>query len=344
MARPNKKPTKKEEVTPVPDLSVEDWGTPEAPVPSGNGSQPSEAETSSWAEAVAELEEDAKWDGSNAPAGLGVAVSSKGVADNLAAVDLQDWGEAAATADADLNTLDTWEAGAAPNLTLNIHQHTGTFNSDTFKLLIYGETGTEKSRTASTFPNAIFADVDHGMSSVTEKVDVAWIDDNQNGFKQLTELYRFLANDQHDYETVVLDTLNEMQRVIMRFTVDEYTHIRRSYGNLPGQSDYGKMLYEFMELTRAFISLPMKVVLLAQVNSQQFETDSLGPQLIGKNTSRELQRKMDIIGYIYKAEAEEGTIPEITFDSPIHVTKDRSNRLPTALPRPSYGRMAAYWK
>jgi len=126
--------------------------------------------------------------------------------------------------------------------------------------------------------------------------------------------------------------------------VEEYTTVRRSYGSLPGQSDYGFMLYQFIELTRKFISLPMRVVLLAQVNSQAFETDILGPQLIGKNSARDLMRKMDVIGYIYKAEAEEGTVPEITFDATNYMTKDRSNRLPVALRAPTYGRISAYWK
>jgi hypothetical protein len=177
------------------------------------------------------------------------------------------------------------------------------------------------------------------------EVDKVYIEDNENGFKQLKEAYKFLSQSSHEYHTVVLDTLNEMQRVIMRYTVGEYTHIRRSYGNLPGQSDYGKMLYEFMELTRDFIALPMRVVLLGQVNAQQFETDTLGPQLIGKNTAKELARKMDVIGYIYKAEAAEGgTIPEITFDSPTFWTKDRSYKLPTTLSNPSFDRISAYWK
>jgi hypothetical protein len=239
---------------------------------------------------------------------------------------------------------DVWEAGSAPLLTLSIERHPGKFDPNIVKLMIYGDTGTQKTRTAATFPNAIFADVDHGMSSVDWEVDKVHVDDDERGFKQLQELHRFLAEGNHDYETVVLDTLNEMQRVIMRFTVDEYTQVRRSYGSLPGQSDYGFMLYQFMELTRNFIALPMRVVLLAQVNSQQFETDTLGPQLIGKNTARELLRKMDVVGYIYKAAAEEGTHPEITFDAANYATKDRSYKLPAALPNPTFQRIAAYWK
>jgi hypothetical protein len=227
---------------------------------------------------------------------------------------------------------------------LVISQHSGMFDREHTKILIYGETGTQKTRLASTFPNVIFADVDHGMSSVTEQVDTVWVPDDETGLAVMKKLYDYLRAGDHEYETVVLDTLNEMQRIIMRFTIEEFTHVRRSYGNLPGMSDYGYMLNQFMELTRSFISLPMRVVLLAQVNSQQFETDILMPQLIGKNTARELLRKIDVVGYIYKAVGPDGApVPEVSFDSAQYVTKDRSHRLPVALTNPSFERLASHW-
>lgn len=286
---------------------------------------PQPAEEQSWEqeplpipanEGVAEMEQDAKWDGSNEVSPM----------------------------EEPEPTADDWNSVPAP-LTLNIQQHSGQFNPEQAKLLIYGETGTQKTRTASTFPGVIFADIDHGMSSVTEQVDNVFIEDSIEGFKQLKDLYSFLKAGNHSYETVVLDTLNEMQRVIMRFTIEEFTTVRRSYGTLPGQSDYGFMLNQFMELTRDFINLPMRVVLLAQVNSRVFDTDMLMPQLIGKNTAREILRKMDIVGYIYRTEGEgDHKLPAMSFDSIECVTKDRSNRLPANLTNPTYSRMAAYWK
>jgi hypothetical protein len=256
-----------------------------------------------------------------------------------------DWGaeQGSDTEAAEGEPASDWDV--SPNVTLNIAQHSGRFNPSQAKILVYGETGMQKTRMASTFPHVIFADVDHGMASVTEKVDTVYIEDNNQGFEQLKKLYAFLKAGEHEYETVVLDTLNEMQRVIMRFTIEEYSHVRRSYGNLPGQSDYGKMLYEFLELTRDYISLPMRVVLLAQVSSKVFDTDTLMPQLIGKNTAREILRKMDVVGYIYRQDGEgDRKVPVISFDAVDYVTKDRSNKLPAALPDPSYAAMAAYWR
>jgi hypothetical protein len=243
---------------------------------------------------------------------------------------------------------EAWDTGTKIiNVEMEIVSHTGSFDEENVKVLVYGESGTGKSRLASTFPAAIFADMDHGLSSVTEHIDTVRI--NENEFRKLETMYQYLKNGEHNYRTVVLDTLNEMQRFAMGATVEEFQAVRRAYNDLPSQSDYGKMLHDMIELTRKFIDLPMRVVLLAQVISRQFDTDTLQPQLIGKNTSREICRKMDVIGYIYKSEKDNPDYPgkklsEICFDAAEYVTKDRSFKLPGVLTDPSFDRISAFWK
>lgn len=233
-----------------------------------------------------------------------------------------------------------WDTAPKSLPELIIKEHTGKFDPTYAKILIYGESGTGKTRLASTFPVPIFADIDHGMSSVTEKVDSVTI----SNFKELEVLYEFLRQGEHSYQTLVLDTLNEMQRIAMRATIEDFPMVRRAYNDLPGMTDYGKMLHDFIELTLSFISLPMRVVLLAQVNSRQFDTDVLQPQLVGKNSSRDICRKVDVIGYIFKSAEGDKRNPAISFDATDYVTKDRSNRLPASLPDPTYSRIAAFWK
>jgi phage nucleotide-binding protein len=240
-----------------------------------------------------------------------------------------------------------WDDSLAKNQTrgeIFIREHAGEFQEHLIKLLIYGESGAGKTRLASNFPKTLFLDIDKGMSSVTTPVDAMDIDN----FDQLKSAYEYLKAGEHSYETVVIDTLNEMQRLAMRITIEDFPAVRRSYGNLPGQSDYGKMLYEFMELIRNFVNLPMRVVLLAQTNTRQFDTDMLMPQLIGKNSAREVARKMDVIGYIEKSEHEDKAtgkkVSQVLFDSQYHVTKDRSFRLPAILVDASYERILEYLK
>ena len=243
--------------------------------------------------------------------------------------------------------VEDWDTTKTVSVEMEIEVHSGNFDAEHTKILVYGESGTGKSRLASTFPDVIFADMDHGLSSVTEPVQVVRIGENE--FRKLETLYAYLKAGEHSYRTVVLDTLNEMQRFAMGATVEEFQTVRRAYNDLPSQSDYGKMLHDMVELTRKFIDLPMCVVLLAQVNSRVFDTDTLQPQLIGKNTSRELCRKMDVIGYIYKSEKDNPNYPgkklsEICFDAAEYVTKDRSFKLPGVLTDPSYNRISSFWK
>lgn len=245
---------------------------------------------------------------------------------------------------AEVVATDEWDAvvnNSRPALPpLTIERHEGTFNPAQAKILIYGESGVGKSRFASTFPNVLFIDMDLGMSSITEQVDKLTIED----FRQLSGIHEYLAGGDHPYTAVVLDTLNEMQRLAMGSTIDEFPKIKgRAYGNLPNMADYGKMLHDMVEMTRKFISLPMQVILISQVNSRQFDTDVLQPQLIGKNTARELARKMDVIGYIYKVTEQEQEVPHITFSATNYVTKDRSFKLPAVLPGASYDSLMEYW-
>lgn len=244
-----------------------------------------------------------------------------------------------------LNPADNNGWGMAPEpqySPLVIERHEGKFNPDIVKMLLYGESGTGKTRLASSFPDVLFADIDKGMASVTLPVDRVGIDN----WKQLEELHAFLKGsaEARDYTTVVIDTLNEMQRLAMGMTIEEFQHIKRSYGNLPSQSDYGKMLHDMVELTRSFVALPVRVVLLAQVISKQFDTDVLQPQLVGKNTAREIARKMDVIGYTYKVAGEgEKQLLAVSFDAVDYVTKDRSFKLPSQIVEPSFSKIAGYW-
>lgn len=260
--------------------------------------------------------------------------------------------EAAPTDDWNSVEPEDWNTVETVTVELQVVKHSGKFNLDHTKYLFFGESGTGKTRLAASFPNVVFADIDHGLSSVdweVASVDISDEFDAQgnirlHAFEKLDHMYRWLKAGNHEFETVVIDTLNEMQRIAMRATVEEFPAIRRSYENLPSMSDYGKMLHDMHNLTIKFIELPMRVVLLAQVGDIQFETDMLQPQLIGKNTSRIITRKMDVIGYIQTSVNEDPDThmryPQVTFNSPTAVVKDRSFKLPAIMVNPTYAQIA----
>jgi len=215
------------------------------------------------------------------------------------------------------------------------------FNADEVKFLVYGESGVGKTVFASTWPKPVFLDIDKGMASVRREVHRFPI----STWEDLTEAVDLIANYEHPFRTVVVDSLNELQKLTMRNIVSTYTSIRRAYDNLPSLSDYGKMLDDYDKMVRFIRALPMNVVFVAQVAAREYETDPVQPQLTGKQSARDLCRMMDVVGYLDKADSEGGGAKTriMTFDAVNFVTKDRSGVLPGRVDNPSHEVLLKNW-
>lgn len=232
-----------------------------------------------------------------------------------------------------------------------LEQHEGFFDLDEVKFLVYGESGSGKTVFSSTWPNTVFLDIDKGMSSVTRKVGRIPINSTpqSTAWDGLMRAIGFLeASEVHDFETCIVDSINEMQKIAMDHVIKKWPQIRRPYDELASQSDYGKMLDDFDKAARRLKALPMHVVFVCQVAPQQYETDVIQPQLVGKHTSRNIARMMDVIGYLYKQEGGEGGEDKksrvMVFDAVNHVTKDRSALLPLTIEDPRFSELYACWK
>lgn len=232
-----------------------------------------------------------------------------------------------------------------------LQEHEGFFNLEEVKCLVYGESGSGKTVFASSWPDAVFLDIDKGMSSITRKVSRIPIVPSMKttSWDALVRAINFLENTSlHNFRTVVVDSLNEMQTIAMEDTLAKFPEIRRPYNSLASQSDYGKMLGDFDKEVRRIRSLPMHVVLIGQVAPQVYETDIVQPQLVGKHSARNICRMVDIIGYLYKQEGGEDKDKKkdriMVFDAVNHVTKDRSDMLPYTIKNPTFSQMYAYWQ
>lgn len=217
----------------------------------------------------------------------------------------------------------------------------GGFDPERVRFLIYGESGAGKTTHAATWPKPIFIDIDDGLASVRTPVERVRVED----WGTLLDVYDWLVSDpaMRGYETVVIDSLNECQKLAMEYTLEEFPEIRRSYGTLPAMSDYGKALDDFDRMVRAFKALPINVVLIAQVATKQYDVETIRPQLTGKATANNICRMMDEVGYIYKVEGGNQT-RTITFDAVEFVTKDRSGVLPVTIENPTHADLYRYWK
>lgn len=209
---------------------------------------------------------------------------------------------------------------------------------------VYGKSGVGKTRFAATWPKPLFLDVDKGMMSVDWQVDR--IDINQ--WSDLQNAWRYLAKGEHSYETLVLDTVNEIQHLALQRVIQQFPGMKRSYENKATPGDYGKALDDFDSLIREFMKFDMHIVFISQVANKEFETDPVEPDLVGKKTSGKLARKMSVIGYMDRiVVSEEGvdqTVPVIRFNEQEMVSKDRTGVLPDTVASPTFDKLAVYWK
>jgi len=82
------------------------------------------------------------------------------------------------------------------------------------RVLIYGPPGIGKTTLASEFPAPVFLQIEDGTPGDIELTSFGKIDD----FNQLMEALTALYSEPHDFKTVVVDSVSELQRLIFAET------------------------------------------------------------------------------------------------------------------------------
>ena len=103
------------------------------------------------------------------------------------------------------------------------------------KVLLHSPSGVGKTRLASTFPKPIIFDLEQGTSSITEEVPVIAMDQFREGGKfvpnRVLEYLDWLATPEgKDFETVVIDSLTEMQEQFLSVVMPTKNDPRQAYG------------------------------------------------------------------------------------------------------------------
>ena len=184
------------------------------------------------------------------------------------------------------------------------------------KALIYGPAGCGKTVFGGTAKKAIFASAEGGLLSIADKhpeyTEIKTLRD-------LRDLYSYLKNEDHSYETVVIDSVTEINEIIKG-------EIEKRTGHSMQLQDWGVLAKEMRELLRNFRDLPMHVIFITQENYIQDESKIkiIAPSLNGK-TATDIAYFMDIVGYMH-IEAD-GTRWIETNTNKRLLTKDRSNMI-----------------
>jgi len=207
------------------------------------------------------------------------------------------------------------------------------------KALIMGAPGSGKTRSSSYWPKPLLADCEDGRMSVADRhIPYAAITStaDMKALLDMAEAEGKKPKDQRRFETLVVDTLDAYQRIV----IQDYLR-RAKKASMSGWQDWGHLEAEMNELIGRLNGLPMNVVINLHVKDTKVGGDDDGdggylvksPKLKG-DLKDQIAAEFDLVGYMETGwEAIDGkrTLAryvqwEPTPDKPI--LKDRSGRLP----------------
>lgn len=184
------------------------------------------------------------------------------------------------------------------------------------KSLIYGPSGAGKTTFSATAPKPIFASSEKGLLSIRH-LNPQFVE--INSLQDLKNLYNFLKNEKHDFETCVIDSITEINDII-KSEIET-----RNKRNMQLQ-DWGILQKEIKDILRKFRDLPMHIIFLAQETTEKDEEKIVKylPSLNGKSAT-EIAYFMDVVGYCFVDKI--GNRKVVTTQHERFLTKDRTNAI-----------------
>lgn len=190
------------------------------------------------------------------------------------------------------------------------------------KAVVYGASGSGKTFFAATAPKPIFAAAEAGLLSTTSsKKPVKFVE--IKSVPDLKDLLRYLQSEDHGFETVVIDSISEINEIIKE-------GIEKKKGRMQIQ-DWGDLARIIKGILRGFRDLPMHTIFIAQelVEKDDQKIQKITPMLNGK-AATEIAYFMDIVGYTLIDEQGEHQI--LTLPNSKYLTKDRSSKIGNECP------------
>jgi hypothetical protein len=215
-------------------------------------------------------------------------------------------------------------------------------------ILLYGDSGTGKTTlagSADAVPSmrpVLFVDIEGGTESLRHtypEVETVRV----TTWKEMQDVYNVLHSGKHDYKTVVLDSLTEIQKFNMYQIMTDLVKIKDGVDpDIPGMREWGKNIEQIRRFVRGFRDLPMNTIFTALTRVEKDARTGVTtemPMLSGK-LAAEVAAFLDIVVYYYTKTVEEQGEKQLrrmllTAKTEKHVAKDRSGRLPMIIENPT---------
>jgi len=208
---------------------------------------------------------------------------------------------------------------------------------------VTGDAGVGKTRLAATFPSPVFIRSEDGMQSIPEadRPDALPVVENP---KELWDQFTALINEEHEYKTVVLDSVTALERMFIQHVVDSDTKKPKSINQALGGYGAGLAAVAAMHqrVRKAAGLLNAKgihVVFIAHADTNTVELPDQDPYTrydlrLGKRSVAPYVDDVDLVGYLKlttytmgdgerKKAISDGTRELVTYTSAAHVSKNR---------------------
>lgn len=203
--------------------------------------------------------------------------------------------------------------------------------------VIYGQPGSGKTFLGGTAPKPIIIDLEEGAPAsvkATGNPDARVV--KARNLNEVRRVYQYLAKGEHPFETVIIDPVGELQRMVMADVIARFPGARRQYDDQPTMQDWGKALNDAVKLITAFRGLPMRTVVVAHADVPDHEEDMVKPLVSGKNFKPFLQGAMDLLGYLYVEMDGDQPVRKLqTVSTATVIAKNRGGKLPPVIANPN---------
>lgn len=224
--------------------------------------------------------------------------------------------------------------------------------SSFLNILVYGKSGVGKTTFAGSadavpaLRPVIVVDIEGGTESLRNSypgVETVRV----TTWKEMQQVYNTLYEGKHEYRTVVLDSLTEIQKFNMYNIMHDLVALKPDIDpDIPDMRMWGKNIEQLRRFIRGFRDLPMNTVFTALVKEDKDSKTgaiTMKPMMSGK-LADETAAFLDIVTYMYvkQVSKDDEVVTKrlmLTQATESQVAKDRSGRLPTIIESPDLGEM-----